>query len=283
MDCTICNTNERCVMDGSDTARSREESPPVAESRPVYHVRLRDFPSDDRPRERLLRLGEASLRDAELLAIILRTGAPELNAVQLSERLLRDFGGLVGLMRVDVAELAVAHGVGPAKATAIRAALEIGRRMLLADPAPPRQIRSSDDAARLFMLSLGDLVVEELHVVCLDAQHGVQRTALVARGDGESITVNVAEALRWPAWLRSSAALLVHNHPSGFHELVSDEDEELTRLAVRGARLLGFTLLDHLIVSRTGFLSLRALWPDMFGDSRVMTEHQPLVNPDIVP
>jgi DNA repair protein RadC len=134
----------------------------------AYHTTVREMPTDERPRERLERYGAGTLQTAELLAILLRVGTPGENALELSSRLLRQFGGLGGLLAVDLAELCRVHGVGAAKAAQLKAALEIGRRLSLLTPDARPQIKSPADVAQLVMIEMGYLAQEQLRVLCLD-------------------------------------------------------------------------------------------------------------------
>ncbi|HKB48607.1 MAG TPA: UPF0758 domain-containing protein [Ktedonobacterales bacterium] len=119
-------------------------------ARVAYHSTVREMPSDERPRERLEHYGAASLQTAELLAIILRVGTAQENVIELSSRLLRQYGGLGGLLAVDFAELCREHGLGQAKAAQLKAALEIGRRLSVL--APPSDRRSHSQRTSLILL-----------------------------------------------------------------------------------------------------------------------------------
>lgn len=119
-----------------------------------YHPTIHDLPSDERPRERLRSHGPRALSHAELLAIILRTGTAQDNVIELSGKLLAKYGGLAGLMRADFAELCAEHGLGEAKTAQVKAALEIGRRLSVAQPDEKYQIKSPADAAALVMMEM---------------------------------------------------------------------------------------------------------------------------------
>jgi DNA repair protein RadC len=132
-----------------------------------YHATVRELPSDERPRERLERYGAATLQTAELLAIILRVGTPGENVVELSSRLLVQYNGLGGLLAADLSVLCVERGLGPAKAATLKAALELGRRLMVLEPGQRPQITSPGDVASLLMLEMGYLAQEQLRVLCL--------------------------------------------------------------------------------------------------------------------
>jgi DNA repair protein RadC len=133
-----------------------------------YHLRIRELPSHEKPRERLRSLGAAALSDAELLAILLRVGVEGTNVVQLSQQLLADLGGWAGLQRADFAEIAARRGMGEAKTAQLKAALEIGRRLLLTSREERFQIRSPSDAAQLMQVEMSHLDQEHLRAICLD-------------------------------------------------------------------------------------------------------------------
>jgi hypothetical protein len=125
-----------------------------ATTRVQYHTTVREMPSDERPRERLERYGAGTLQTAELLAIILRVGVPGENVIELSSRLLRQYGGIGGLLTADLGVLCAEHGLGPAKATTLKAALELGRRLTLLSPEQRPQITSPGDVASLLGLAI---------------------------------------------------------------------------------------------------------------------------------
>src|SRR5262249_12782885 len=129
------------------------EGSPMAE----YHLRIKELPPSEQPRERLRDYGPAALSDAELLAILLRVGVAGTNGVQLAQQLLVERGGWPGLLRTDYADLCRQHGIGEAKAAALKAALEIGRRLLLTEHEQRFQIKSPSDVAQLLMLEMSHL------------------------------------------------------------------------------------------------------------------------------
>ncbi len=221
-----------------------------------YSPKIADLPEADRPRERLLRYGAGALSNAELLAIILRVGGAGQNAVRLSEALLAHFEGLAGLARAGPAELTQVKGVGDAKVAQIKAALELGRRLLVYAPEERAQIRSPADAANLLLLEMSLLEQEHLRVVLLDTRNHVLNIETVYKGSLNSSMIRVGELFR-AAIRRNAAALIVaHNHPSG-DPAPSPEDVAVTRQVVQAGRLLDIEVLDHIIVGRGRFVSLK--------------------------
>jgi DNA repair protein RadC len=147
-----------------------------------YRTTVRDLPSDDRPRERLLKYGAVTLQTAELLAIILRAGTRGENAIELAARLLREHGGLGGLLSADTAHLCAARGMGEAKTAQLKAALELGRRLsVLTSDVRPR-ISSPSDVFNLMNIEMGYLAQEQLRVLCLDSYNEVGSEQSEERG-----------------------------------------------------------------------------------------------------
>ena len=211
--------------------------------------------SIDRPRERLLRLGPAALSDAELLALLLRTGERCADALAVASRLLEHFGGLFGLARAGVRELDGARGIGPAKSAAVCASLELGRRVAARRLHPGAAIRGPADVFAHFHPSLRLVPHEKFIALLLDGRQRVLREHVVSQGTLTASLVHPREVFR-PALRESAAALiLVHNHPSG-DPTPSPEDREVTRRLVRAGNLLGVRVLDHVVVAERGYCSL---------------------------
>jgi len=221
----------------------------------------------DRPRERLDAVGSESLSDAELLALLLRTGGRGADALAVASSLLQRHGGLLGLARASRRELSAAVGVGPAKQATLRAAFELGRRLAAGRLAPGTALRGPADVFRHFHPTLRDAPHERFLVVLLDGRHRLLRHELVSQGTLTASLVHPREVFR-PALRESAAALvLVHNHPSG-DPAPSAEDREVTARLVRAGELLGIPVIDHVVVAERGYTSLRetglpdgSLWP----------------------
>jgi DNA repair protein RadC len=208
----------------------------------------------ERPRERLLAHGAASLANAELLALLLRTGTRGRTATQLAHQLLAS--GLAALAQAAPGELAAIPGIGPAKAATLLAAFELGRRIAAKPLQRGERIGSPEDVHRHFHARLRDAPAEEFHIVLLDARHRVLRSVLTSQGTLTASLVHPREVFR-PALREAAAALvLVHNHPSG-DPTPSTEDREITRRLARAGALLGIPVLDHVIVADRGYASLR--------------------------
>jgi DNA repair protein RadC len=218
--------------------------------------RITDLDEQERPRERLARLGAQSLSNAELIAILLRVGVPGENAVQVGQRLLMAFGGIAGLHRAEFKELCSQHGLGTAKAAQIKAAIELGRRLTLESPEDKPAIHSPADAAALLQYEMGALEQEELRVILLDTRNRVQDIVSVYRGSVNSSQVRIGELFK-PAIRRNSTSLvLVHNHPSG-DPTPSPDDVAITRGIVQAGKMLDIDVLDHIVIGRGRFVSLK--------------------------
>lgn len=221
-----------------------------------YRPRIKELPADERPRERLARAGEGALSTAELLAIILRTGVGGENVLALASRLLARYNGLPGLARASFSELQAEKGLGEAKTAQLKAALELGRRMLLAAPEDRFIVRSPADVAQLLMAEMAHLEQEHFRVLYLDTRNRLLGSETVYVGSLNASHIRVSEVFR-EAVKRNCAALIVaHNHPSG-DPTPSPEDVEVTRQLVTAGNLLDIEVLDHLVIGQQRFVSLR--------------------------
>jgi DNA repair protein RadC len=226
----------------------------VKETSSTY--RITDLLVNERPRERLAEIGPQALSNAELLAILLRVGVSGENAVQVGQRLLNEMGGLTGLHRASFQEVCAQHGVGMAKAAQIKAAIELGSRLRLANPEERPTIHGPGDAASLVQYEMSGLSHENLWVFNLDTRNRVLNIEKLYVGSINASTVRVAELFR-PAIQRNAAAIiLVHNHPSG-DPSPSPEDIALTRSVVQAGKLLDINLLDHLVIGIGRWVSLK--------------------------
>jgi len=233
--------------------------PAMAEpaARPDYHLTLKEWPASERPTERLLDQGASYLSNAELLAVVLRTGSGGETVLALAERLLAQFGGPAGLRQATVAELQHARGLGAVKAAQLKAALELGHRLAATDQRPLR-ITSPADVAGLLMLQMADLAQEQLRLVLLNSKNYVLGWPIVYTGGLRTAVVRLAEVFREPIRNGASGFIMAHNHPSG-DPTPSPEDVKLTQEAVVCGQLLDIDVIDHLIVGRNRWLSLRSL------------------------
>jgi DNA repair protein RadC len=222
-----------------------------------HHITISEMPGDERPRERLLAQGAASLSSAELLAIILRTGTAEENVLHLAERLLAHYNGLHGLAQAMPADLQQMKGLGAAKIAQILAALEIGKRLMTYRPGERPIINSAADAARL-VLDMNHLPQEHVRVILLDSMRRVVAITTVYIGTINASVLRVSEIYREAVTRNCPAMILAHNHPAGDAN-PSPEDIELTRTLIAAGQLLDIVLLDHLVIGHHGWASLKEM------------------------
>jgi DNA repair protein RadC len=221
-----------------------------------YNPLIRDLPTGERPRERLMHYGAQAVSSAELLAIIIRTGSGGESVLRLAEKLLASFDGLPGIARASLTELQQVKGIGPAKAVEIKAALELGRRLLATAPEERPKITSPADAANLLMSEMMLLEKEHLRVILLDTRNQVISTPTIYIGSLNTSVVRIGELFK-PAIKQNAAAIIVaHNHPSG-DPSPSPEDVRVTREIGKAGKLLSIELLDHVIIGRNRFVSLK--------------------------
>jgi DNA repair protein RadC len=218
--------------------------------------RITDLQKSERPRERLAKQGAESLSDAELLAILLRTGTRGENAVQIGIRLLNTFDGLQGLRRASYEEVCQQKGIGPAKAAQIKAAIEMSSRLHSVVTQERSIIHSPQDAAEYVMVEMCNLEKEELWVIILDTRNRVIKLEKLYRGSINSSQVRVAELFTDAIRLNAAGLIVVHNHPSG-DPTPSTEDITLTRSIVDAGRILDIEVLDHLIIGGENHVSLK--------------------------
>jgi DNA repair protein RadC len=224
----------------------------------VSVLSVKEMMPDERPRERLMLRGPASLTNGDLLAIILNTGMQGETVTALSQRLLTEYGGLVGLMKLDVVELAQVRGLGPAKAAKLKATMEIASRIVAMGPDQRPKIASPDDVANLVAVEMAALEQEQLRVVMLDTKHQVLAIRTIYQGSVNQAQVRVAEVFREAIRHNAVAIVVVHNHPSG-DPTPSSADVTLTLELVKAGTLLDVEVLDHLIIGQGRHLSMRRL------------------------
>lgn len=221
-----------------------------------YQLRIHDMPDDEKPRERLQQYGASALSNAELLAILLRTGTKGENVINMSTRLLVKHGGLSGLSKAKFSELAAIKGLGPAKACQLKAALELARRLMIASPEERPQITSPEDAANFFMLEMSLLNQEQLRLILLDTKNRVVATPMIYQGNVNTSVIRIGEVFQDAIRENAPAIILVHNHPSG-DPTPSPEDVHVTERIIEAGQVLDIDILDHIIIGNQRFVSLK--------------------------
>ena len=224
--------------------------------RPGYTTMIRDMPRGERPRGRLRELGPGSLSNAELIAILLRTGVGGENVLSMSTRVVSRFGGLAGVATASYGELCSLNGISDAKASQLLAAFELGRRLVSLNPEDRNVILSPQDVANLLSAEMGFLDQEHLRVLVLSSKGEVRGIHEVYKGNVNASIVRVAEVLRPAIRENCPSVIVVHNHPSG-DSTPSAEDVLITRKIASGGQMLDIELLDHVIIGGQGHLSLK--------------------------
>ena len=223
---------------------------------PLAPLLIRELPERDRPRERLLREGGAALSDAELLAVLLRTGCAGASALDLARGLLAEAGGLAGLVTTEPAALC-RRGLGPAKATAVLAATELARRLAHAELPDRLPLGHPEAVARYLLLRYGERDQEVMGALFLDVRNRLLGEAELFRGTLSRAAVEPRAILKRALLASSAGVLLFHTHPSG-DPSPSSEDLAFTRRMAEAGELVGVRLLDHLILGTSHrWVSLR--------------------------
>ena len=217
---------------------------------------IKDLPTSERPRERLLAEGSTKLSDADLLAILIRSGTREDTAIQLAERILVEVGGLLELPRFGIEELTQIKGLGPVKAVTIQATIELAKRLSSRLRVEAVTISSPGDAASLMMEEMRHYLREHFCVVLLDTKNKVLGVEEISVGSLNTSLVHPREVFR-PAIRKACASIiLIHNHPSG-DPTPSREDLDVTRRLFEAGQLVGIEVLDHVVIGDGRFISFR--------------------------
>ena len=219
---------------------------------------LKDLPEDARPREKLLARGPGALGDAELLALLIRTGIPGKNALQMGQELVDTFGGVAGLLHAAPAALKDIKGLGPAKKAELMAVLELARRAL-AEELKDKPLFSTPQSVRDYLqLQLGSRPHEIFAVLFLDSQHRLIALEEMFRGTLTQTSVYPREVVIRALALHAASVVLAHNHPSGTAQ-PSRADEALTQALKAALALVDVRVLDHFVVTRTQAVSMAEL------------------------
>jgi len=222
---------------------------------PVYRA-LREWASDERPRERLLSHGPEVLSDAELVAIVLGSGIPGENVVELARRLLAEHGGIGGLIRSDVKAVQRTKGLGPAKAAQLAAAVELGRRAGQLDPDSRPLLDSPEAVWQLLGSRVMGKTREEVHILAVDTRNRLIGAVRTLTGGVNAVGVRASDIFREAMLLDAHAIVLAHNHPSG-DPAPSPQDVSLTRELIDAGELLGIRLLDHVVLGQSAYVSMQ--------------------------
>lgn len=217
---------------------------------------IRDFPAEERPRERLRSRGSGNLSNSELMAILLRTGMEGENVVAMSSRLLSAVDGLQGLSRATYEDLCGLKGISDAKACQLLAGIELGRRVAALEPSNAPRIGSPADIAALYMPEMSAFDREHMRVVLLNTKNQVVGTDELYIGSVNAALVRPAEVFAAAVRRNLPAIMAVHNHPSG-DPTPSPEDVRLTAQLVEAGRLLDVEVIDHVVIGQGRYVSMR--------------------------
>ena len=224
-----------------------------------YHASIKELPEDERPQEKMIKHGAGSLSNAELLAIIIRTGTRDATSVEVGRKIIEYLDNdLSYFHQVDVLELKRnpnLSGVGIVKACQIKAAIELGCRIKQKD-LPERKITSPHDVVGLLMDEMQYLKLECFKIIMLDTKNKVIKVEEITRGTLNSSLVHPREVFVKAIKQHAAAIILAHNHPSGDTE-PSAEDKSITRRMVEAGELIGISVLDHIIIGRGTYMSFK--------------------------
>jgi len=220
------------------------------------NLTLRDVPHEERPRERMMQYGAQALSNAELLAILLRTGTVQESAVHLAQRLLNQSGGLRSLVDMSLQQITEIKGIGEAKALQIQAGIELGRRLARSGMKETVTVRSPGDVSSLLMEDMRYLQKEHFVCLFLNTKNHIIGQETLSMGSLNASIVHPREVFR-AAIKRSSASIIcVHNHPSG-DPTPSPEDIQMTRRLVEAGEIVGIDVLDHIVIGDRTYVSLK--------------------------
>lgn len=218
-------------------------------------MKIKDWSNDERPRERVMAHGPEAVSNAELLAILIGSGTPEVTSVDLMRRILGDHGdSLRALGTMSRQELQTYSGIGPAKAVTIQAALELGRRFMREAKGPRARFEGSNDVQEYFRTRIMDLQHEECHLLLLDVKNQFVAHHVVSRGGISESTVDIRLVLRHALIAGAPNLVLAHNHPSG-NPVPSRQDDELTTRIQKACHTMSLRLLDHIIIGDNTYYS----------------------------
>ena len=218
---------------------------------------LRDLPSRERPRERLVEFGEEALSSVELLALILGKGTAGESVMMLSQKLLSRFGSLKGITEASLEDLLSIKGLGLAKAAQIKAVAEIARRVSFEDLKKPRSIiLKPKDVFKLVKTKLKNYQKEQFFVISLDSRNGFIGIDKISVGTLNANLVHPRETFEAAIYRHAAQIIIIHNHPSGALE-PSEDDLLITKKLIASGKILGIEVVDHIIVSKNGFFSFK--------------------------
>ncbi len=227
----------------------------MAKDRKVpYPIPIREWSEDDRPREKLLKYGEHTLSNAELLAILIRTGTPGRSAVDIGRELLHRFKSLREMSSAEISEFRKISGLKDAKISQIKASIELGRRMLSEKKELSEPVRHSSDVADLLMPLMRDLKKERFVLLLLDGRNAVSQVIDVDYGTVDRANPYIRDIIQTAIRNNAPSFIVAHNHPSGATN-PSDNDKAFTRSLMMAAKATGINFFDHMIIGNDCYFS----------------------------
>lgn len=220
----------------------------------IYENAIKNWPKDERPREKLLKFGEHTLTDTELLAILLRSGVKGNSAVDLGRKLITKFSTFRNMSHTDITQWKEIKGLGEAKICQIKAALEIGKRFMGEEKKPKGRVKSAKEVADLFMPRMRDLKKEVFKVLFLDGRNNIVDIEEIDEGTISQSSPYVREIISKALQNFSPAIVCVHNHPSGDPK-PSQEDRNFTKELINAGKIMQIKILDHVIIGDNNYFS----------------------------
>lgn len=219
-----------------------------------YHLKIKDWPEEERPREKLYKHGASYLSDAELLAILIGSGSGGVTAVDVAKRLLLDHKQIARLAECNLSELCRMKGIGSARAARMIAAFEIGRRIESHCPDTKIKVNTPSDIVRLFQPGMRNLKQEVFKVVLLDSGNYILKDIDISTGTLNASLVHPREVFKTAVDHLSAGIILLHNHPSG-EASPSEQDKKMTEQMYNAGQVMGIPVLDHLIITKSDYFS----------------------------
>lgn len=222
----------------------------------IKKARIKDLPKDERPRERLEKKGVVALSDAELLAILIRTGTKEASALDLAKGIISKAGGLEKLLSMDFKELSRIKGIGKSKAASILASIELGRRAMREKGMEKMKIKGPEDVFSFLFPRFKGAKNEKFGILILDTKNHIKSEKIISEGDLQASIVNTREIFHYALIELAASIILFHNHPSG-DPTPSDYDKEVTKKAISAGKIMGIEVLDHIIIGNGIYYSFK--------------------------
>lgn len=217
---------------------------------------VHDLPKQERPRERLKRLGPEALSAQELLAVIISRGSPNKSVINIAQDLLTKFGNINAISQATIEQLTEVDGIGPAKATQIKACFELGKRQELEPELKDYHIENPKDVVNYIQKEIKDKAKEHFMLILLDSRNKTIGFSKISIGTLNASLVHPREVFKEAITRNSASVILVHNHPSGDPE-PSDDDLKMTKRLKESGNILGIEVIDHIIIGKNSYYSFK--------------------------